>query len=193
MVIMTDQGWLGADGQFHATASEAHESFARRFRWSTPAVSDRDRVEQRRLRVFLAHAKEDKAVVRQLYDQLARRSLDPWFDGAKLLPGHKWQPEISKAIRATDAFLACLSEVAVTKKGYIQREFKEALEVADLQPEGKIFIIPVKLAPCEVPDRFADTQWLDFFEPDGFDRLLMSLQELAEWLRGHGAKVVVPA
>lgn len=145
-------------------------------------AAKRARVKKRQLRLFLAHAKEDKAIVREIFKRLSDLGFDPWLDEVKLLPGQTWRSEISKAIRNSDAFLACLSKTAVSKVGYLNREFKEALEVADEQPEGKIFIIPVRLEQCEVPDRFRDIQWVDYFKPSGFTLLLESLRALARWL-----------
>ncbi len=192
MVIQDERGWLGAEGKYYASPQDAHESFARRFRWSEPAISRRDRGQQRRLRVFLAHASEDKTAVRELYERLRGIKVDPWLDEVNLLPGQKWRTEILKAIRATDAFVACFSPVAVSKVGYINRELKEALEVADEQPEGKIFLIPLRLQKVEPPDRFREIQWVDYFNPGGFEFLKRSLTALAEWLRRAGAKVALP-
>jgi hypothetical protein len=39
----------------------------------------------------------------------------------------------------------------VTKEGYVQREIRRAIEVAEEKPEGTIFIVPVKLEECDVP------------------------------------------
>jgi hypothetical protein len=191
MVIMTNEGWLGADGKYYGSATEAYESFAKRFGWPKPSVSAGDRVEARQLRIFLAHAKEDKPMVRDLRKRLSDAGVDVWLDEVKLLPGQKWRSEISKAIRNSDAFLACLSKIAVSKVGYVNYEFKEAMLKADEQPEGKIFVIPVRLEPCEVQERFSDIQWVDYFEPTGFGLLLKSLQALAGWLGQHGSKVIL--
>jgi hypothetical protein len=192
MVKMTEEGWMGADGKFYACSTSAHESFAKKFAWPQPQISQRDRLEERRLKVFLSYAKEDKSAVHELYKQLLQRNVDPWLDEVKLLAGQKWRTEVSKAIRETDAFVACLSKVAVSKIGYVNREFKEALEVADEQPEGKVFNIPLRLQPCDVPERFRDIQWVDYFAPNGIDSLLASLRALAEWLRQHGSKIALP-
>lgn len=192
MVIMDERGWLGADGEYFATAEDARASFAVKFRWPQPAISQKDRAQGRRLRVFLAHAKEDKPAVREMYERLRSIGTDPWLDEANLLPGQKWRAEISKAIRATDAFVACFSPVAVSKVGYINRELKEALEFADEQPEGKIFLIPLRLQKVKLPERFREIQWVDYFNPSGFEFLKKSLTALAEWLRAAGAKVALP-
>ena len=125
-------------------------------------------------------------------NRLKERRVDPWLAEDNLLPGQEWHTEIRKAIRSTDAFVACLSRASVSKTGYVNREFKEGLEMAYEQPQGRIFLIPVKLEPCEVPDRFVDKQWADYSDPRGFTSLLESLRLLAEWLRQAGAKVSLP-
>jgi hypothetical protein len=48
--------------------------------------------------------------------------------------------------------------------GYLQREISEVLQVADEHPEDSIFVIPARLEPCDVPERFRRWQWVDLFE-----------------------------
>lgn len=44
--------------------------------------------ESRKLRVFLCHASQDKAIVRELYHRLnAEGWIDPWLDKENLLAG----------------------------------------------------------------------------------------------------------
>jgi hypothetical protein len=54
-----------------------------------------------------------------------------------------------------------------------------ALEVAEEQPEGSIFIIPLLLEECEVPERLSPWQWLNYYEEDAHDRLLRALRKRA--------------
>jgi hypothetical protein len=89
--------------------------------------------------VFLAHAREDKALVKKLYADLKARGLDPWLDEVDLLPGQIWIP---KAIRQAGVFLACLSSRSVAKVGYVQNEFRLALSAFGERPPGTIFLIP---------------------------------------------------
>ena len=56
--------------------------------------------------------------------------------------------EIPKAIRASDYILIFLSKTSVAKRGYVQKEFKLALEVLREIPEGTIYAIPVRLDEC---------------------------------------------
>jgi len=192
MIVMTEEGWRGADGKFYDCLYATLESFPKRFDWPKPTVSERDKVEERPLQVFLSYAKEDKRVIRELYNLLTGINVSVWFDEEKLLPGQKWRDEISRAIRSSDAFLPCLSKVAVSKVGFINREFKEAMEIADEQPEGKIFIIPIRLQETEVPERFREIQWVNYYDKKGFLLLQRSLVALAQWLREHGSEVAMP-
>jgi hypothetical protein len=134
------------------------------------------------LRVFLCHASQDKAEVRQLYDRLAALPVDVWLDEKKLVPGQDWHREISKAIKNVHVVVVCLTSHSVGKAGFVQKEIKYALDAADEQPEGTIFIIPARLGDCDVPDRLRQWHWVDLFEPSGFDRLTDALRLRAEAL-----------
>jgi len=145
----------------------------------------------RRLKIFLCHASGDKPAVRDLYHRLRALGFDPWLDEEDLLPGQDWQLEIPQAVRTSDAVIVCLSTRAVTKRGYVQKEICYALDVADEQPEGAIFLIPLRLEACEVPQRLRQWQWVDFFDEKGYNRLLRSLRARAESL-GMGISLLEP-
>lgn len=136
------------------------------------------------LRIFLAHAKEDEPAVIRLYQQLKAKGYHPWLDKEDLLPGQSWRAEISKAIKNSQVFIACLSNSAVAKHSYVQRELKMALSACADKPPGSIYLIPVRLDDCEIPDlrqeygmNLRDLQWVDLFEPNGFEKLIRSLQQ----------------
>lgn len=132
------------------------------------------------LSVFLCHASDDKHVVRELYEALQRDGFDPWLDEENLLPGQDWNYEISRAVRDSDVVIVCLSEDSVGKTGYIQKEIRFALDVADEQPEGAIFIIPVKLEECDVPVRLSHWHWVNLVEANGYTRLIAALNRRAD-------------
>jgi hypothetical protein len=54
------------------------------------------------------------------------------------------------------------------------------LDVADEQPEGAIFLIPLRLEECQVPDRLSQWQWVNYFDERGYERLLQALRKRAE-------------
>ena len=126
-------------------------------------------------RIFLCHSKGDKEWVRALHRQLRDDGFNPWFDEHDLLPGQEWQLEIPRAVRSSAVVLVCLSQTSVNKAGFVQKEIKYALDVADEQPEDAIFIIPVRLEQCNVPERLGKWQWVDLFENDGYERILKAL------------------
>ena len=136
---------------------------------------------EKKLLIFLSHASEDKAKVRALCQQLKDDGFDPWLDEERLLPGQNWDLEIEKALRANDVILLCFSSVSVAKEGYIQREYKRAMQYQEEKPEGTIFVIPIQLDDCELPYFIRAIQYVDY--PAGYARLLSSLRARAEMLK----------
>jgi hypothetical protein len=155
---------LKAFGEVQTRAEGALEA-------TTPRVS-------KRLRVFLCHASEDKVPVRNLLTKLRDWGHDPWLDEEKILPGQDWEREIRHAMQQAQIVLVCLSTRS-EKRGYVQKELRRALDIADEQPEGTIFIVPVKLEPCSVPERLAKWQWVDLFSDGGEAKLRAALREVA--------------
>jgi len=141
----------------------------------------------RQLRVFLCHASSDKSLARQLNKKMREEGwIDPWLDEEKLLPGQDWEKEIEKAVGASNAVIVCLSESSVSKEGYVQRELKRILDIAIEKPEESIFIVPLRLDDCQVPNRLSAWHYVDYF-PEGrreqtYDRLINSLQARANVL-----------
>jgi CheY-like chemotaxis protein len=146
----------------------------------------------RPLRVFLCQSSGDKPAVRALYGRLRAEGIDPWLDEECLLPGQDWQQEIPKAVRAADSVLVCLSRAAITKAGYVQKEIRYALDVADEQPEGAIFIVPIKLEECAVPERLRRWHWVDLFAERGYERLMRGLRERAQAVGATATTLIEP-
>ncbi len=135
---------------------------------------------KRPLKVFLCHTSADKPAVRKLYKRLVADGVNAWLDVENLLPGQKWEEEIAKAIRESDVVIVCLSEKSINKEGFVQKEIKFALDVADEKTEGTIYIIPARLEECKVPDRLKMYQWVDLFQKSGYGKLKKSLNARAE-------------
>jgi hypothetical protein len=133
--------------------------------------------QSRALRVFLCHSANDKPTVRALYQKLrAEEGIDPWLDEEDILAGQDWSEEIQKAIGQTDIVIVCLSSGSINKVGYIQKEIKYALDIADRQPEGAIFLIPLRLEICKLPNRLSHLHRVDLFEERGYERLMKALR-----------------
>src|SRR5215472_8682604 len=126
--------------------------------------------------IFLCHASEDKPGVRTLAKRLRADGFDPWMDEERLLPGQDWDAEISKAVAEADAVLVCLSSTSVDKVGYVQKELRRLLDIAEYQPDGRVFLIPVRLENCAIPARLSRYQYADLFAEDGYQRLRAGLK-----------------
>ena len=131
------------------------------------------------IQIFLAHANEDKPAVIELYERLKKAGYQPWLDKKNLLPGQNWRTAISNAIKESQLFIACLSERSIAKQSFVQREFKMALSQYADRPPNSIYLIPLRLNDCQIPDlrqeeygvNLRDLHWLDYWEADGFDIL----------------------
>jgi len=75
-----------------------------------------------------------------------------------------------------------MSASSIVKKGYLQKEIGLALDIAQEEPEGTIFIIPARLNECEVPDRLNRYQWVNLYEEKGYENLLRSLAARGAYL-----------
>lgn len=139
----------------------------------------------RKLRVFLCHASQDKPIVRELYQRLlAEGWIEPWLDEERLLPGQDWDLEIKKAVEIADAVLVCLSDNSVSKEGYIQKELRKVLDVADEKPDTTIFIIPLRIRECQPPRSLLKWHYIDYFpdvnKDNAYTKLRTSLQSRSE-------------
>ncbi|MGD0740454.1 MAG: toll/interleukin-1 receptor domain-containing protein [Terracidiphilus sp.] len=139
--------------------------------------------ENQQIKVFLCHSSSDKPAVRELYKFLKDEGFDPWLDEEALLPGQEWDLEVSSAVRSCQVVVVCLSVGSVTKAGYVQKEIRKVLDVADEQPEGTIYVIPLKLEECDVPNRLRRWQWVNMFDARGSERLILALRARARTLQ----------
>lgn len=135
-----------------------------------------------KLRVFLCHSSNDKEIVEKYYKVLKQDGVEPWLDKINIIPGQEWEVEIPKAVKSANIVIVFLSSRSVNKEGYVQKEIKIALDVAEEKPTGTIFIIPAKLENCEIPYRLSKYQWVNLFEKNGYERLFTALQMRAESL-----------
>jgi TIR domain len=101
--------------------------------------------------VFISYAREDSNAAKRLRKDLRDAGLNPWLDKEELLPGQNWENQIEDAISRSRYFIPLFSKTSVEKIGYVQSEFKFALDVLKRYPPNKIFYIPVRLDDCEIP------------------------------------------
>ena len=122
-------------------------------------------------RIFISYAHEDQRRVSEIVNFLVKTNYDVWVDYKNLLPGQKWELEIKNAIKSCDYVLVCISSNSVRKRGFIQKELKVAFQIYELFPEGEVFIIPVRLDECEIPNQFNSIHCTDLFESESLVKL----------------------
>lgn len=126
--------------------------------------------------IFISYAREDAERVTQIYEKLVDMGFGAWLDRIDILPREIWPQKIKKALRESSFFLACLSRRSVGKRGFIQREIKAALDIWQEKLISDIYLIPLRLDDCVVPNELVDFQRVDLFSPDGFAQLSNALQ-----------------
>ena len=115
--------------------------------------------EEQRPTVFLAHSHGDKAYVREIYRLLKLDGFHPWLDEMNLVAGQNWELEVEKAVQTADAIAVFMSSKALDSAGYLHKEIRIALDVAERLPEGAIKVIPIRLDRHEVPRKLQHLHW----------------------------------
>lgn len=146
-------------------------------------------LESRTPLVFLCYAKEDKRKIDKIYKFLMGAGFRPWmdkppkpYDMAGIKPGQNWDQTIRQMISDADYIVACLSKISVSKKGYVQREYRRALQIMNETPVGHVMLIPALLEECDVPDiqveqvHFKDLQWFELYKKS-LDDLVCFIRE----------------
>lgn len=134
---------------------------------------------KRKPTVFIAYVHEDAEVADRLFDSFQAAGFEPWLDRRKLLPGQNWPRAIQDALETSDFVVPCFSAYSVRKKGGFQAEIRYALDCASKIPLDEIFLVPVRLDCCPIPNQISRVvQYVDLF-PDfqiGFKRILRVLK-----------------
>lgn len=136
-----------------------------------------------KIKVFISYANEDIEIAKKLYFYLKESGIIPWLDQFNLSPGQNWKFMINEAIKESNFFIALLSTNSVSKKGFVQKELKKALDILDEYPINETFVIPVRINECKPIDkRISDLHWVDIFPSyeKGFGAILSSILTCSE-------------
>ncbi|MBE9223669.1 toll/interleukin-1 receptor domain-containing protein [Cyanobacterium stanieri LEGE 03274] len=80
-----------------------------------------------------------------------------------------------KALKESTFVIILLSSISVRKRGYVQQEFKYAIEHSRNKLIDDIYIIPILLDKCDVPDSLNQFQWIKIDNENLFEEILNSL------------------
>jgi len=140
-----------------------------------------------KLKVFISYATEDREAVESAYNELKNNGYLPWMDCKNILPGEKWETSIWTAVKQSDIFLLFVSENSFNKRGFLQKEIKTALSIWEEKLEDDIYIIPVRLSDCKVPEILSSFQYCNYFDGDFWQKLNSSLNLMADKLGKLGS------
>ncbi len=134
--------------------------------------------------IYIIAAKEDKPFAKRLYDDLKNKGLTVWMESEDLDAGENADVIVRKNIRTSACVIALLSSHAVSKRGFVHKELKTALDVFDEYPVDSIFLIPVRTDDCEIYEpRLESLKAVDLFSSyqDGFTRILKSIEKQGDF------------
>ncbi|MGH9839816.1 MAG: TIR domain-containing protein [Blastocatellia bacterium] len=141
--------------------------------------------------VFISYAREDWERIEPLVGRLNAAGYDTWIDRRNILAGENWDASIARAVRSADFFLAFLSTHSVGRRSYLRREIKQALRQFEMERLGfDIYLIPVRLDPCKIPEELSQFQSVDLFESDGVTKLLDALRVGRARLEDYEARLL---
>src|SRR5512147_2448147 len=121
------------------------------------------------MQVFICYARADKEFAAHLVEDLADYEIKLWMDVRSIPHGANWDLEVQKGLDSSDMMLVLLSPPAVASQN-VADEWSYFIE------KGKP-IVPLLIAPCDVPFRLSRRQHVDFTGDYalGFQQLLTSI------------------
>jgi PAS domain S-box-containing protein len=115
-------------------------------------------------KVFISYAREDFDIAERLYRDLTDAGATPWMDVKNIVAGKRWKSAIQREIRESSVIIVLLSSRALSKRGFVQKEINQALEVWSEVPPDKIYLIPVRVDECTPRhDQLQEIQWVNLF------------------------------
>jgi len=146
----------------------------------------------RKLRVFLCYGLQDEWIVRRIHERLLREKewIEPWLAEENLLAGQNRESKLEEALKSMDLVLLCLSSPSLKQEGNFQREINLVVDLAKEKPEGSIFVIPILLDDCELPQILQSRQPVKFSGSEvalgqAYERIYKSMRTKFELVPGN--------
>jgi len=128
----------------------------------------------KRLKIFIAHASEDKKFVRKLANDLIERGLLVWFDEWEIKVGDSLVEKINQGIENSSFMIVVLSHNSIDKS-WFKKEINAGF-MKELNNRG-VYLLPLLLEKCTIPPLLSDKKYANFsisYE-NGLVELLASL------------------
>jgi hypothetical protein len=135
--------------------------------------------------IFISYASEDFSIAERLYDLLKGGGAKVWMDKKNILPGQEWEAQIWQAATRADFFCLLLSPRSVSKRGFIRKEIRFALEKWKEKLSEDIYLIPCRIDDATPPFELQHLQYTDLRSDGDFQELAKYLTELERKLSGN--------
>ncbi len=126
--------------------------------------------------IFISYARADFDKVISIYETLLSENYHAWMDTYSIKGGEDWLRTIYKAIDESEMFLAVLSNNSVSQRGVIQKELKKALDKWNGMLPDDVYLIPIRIDDCPIPDLVKHIQVLDWDNGKGENKLLEAIR-----------------
>lgn len=129
------------------------------------------------MKIFLSYAKEDGAIVKEFHDHLKALGFEPWLDQEQLLPGQRWEKEIDRALNSAHVVILFLSPRSVQKRSFVTREANQAVQNLRYKKPDDIYIIPVLIEACDVPEEISErAQYIEISAPGAKNKIVSAIK-----------------
>ena len=126
--------------------------------------------------IFISYASPDKVRVTPFYDALKKRGFNVWMDCQCLLAGQNWDFEIKRSFAKSSFVVAFVSANSISRRGYVQRELKLALDKLTERLIDDIYLIPVLLDDnLALPDELKLIQAIHASDSESYEKIANSI------------------
>jgi len=147
------------------------------------------------LKVFIYYLDNDRDLVSTLYDRLDLNEIDVTLSEDVVNKTMSEEPDdeqpqqaaaekdpLRKAVRAADVVLFCLSEIFEGVSAIEDAQWQTVLDEALKKRQGDIYILPICIEECLIPDRMKKWQPIQLYKRDGYEELMYALKVRADKL-----------
>ncbi|MGC1378537.1 MAG: response regulator [Anaerolineales bacterium] len=132
------------------------------------------------IRLFLSYARDDGALVEKIYRTLSNQGYKPWMDVHDITGGEEWEYAIKNAIKCCELFIPILTNNSVNRRGMLVEEIKQALDKWNKMLPGDIYIIPLRLDDCPIPELVERLQVIDWDGGKGKNKFFKAIETAIE-------------
>ncbi len=125
--------------------------------------------------LFLSYARADLQHVEKIYQMLIVQGYKPWMDVHDILGGEDWHRAINIAIDKCELFVPVLSNNSVNRRGMIVKEVRRALDKWNGMLPSDIYVIPLRLDDCPIPELVQHLQVVDWEAGKGKNKLFNAI------------------